>query len=341
MIDLEAQANADSDLAAFDAGNLPPASIDDLLSGPPTFGDSDENGGFEPSPLDLSSDPSTEEWEAPEVLIDGEWRDEHVGNLATGEMFVIGERREATRGPNDGGTFDDLAAAMLYDEGDADNVRDAATGSGFPATGNGRRSTLSFGGSEIQLRRRLDKDPGNTALRRQLGEALLDDGLRDEGLHELELALQSYEAQAAYPSAREVVDVILRVSPQSVHHHQKRVEFAARSNDRVQLIGAYTELADALFRCGESDKSRVVYARVLDLDPHSDRARFALGMLSDGPEPTRRSDEIPSIDTGLSPLPGAGILQSLTTDRTTGSVTDQERVPACRVDGGDGAERAA
>jgi tetratricopeptide (TPR) repeat protein len=299
LLDLEAQANAGSDEGAFDADAVAGSSIDDLLSAPPTFGDVEEPDSFDPAPLDLAPQPSTEEWEQPEVLIDGEWRDEHVGDLVSGEMFVIGERRQATRGPNDGGTFDDLAAAMMYDEDDlAEDERKAGAGSEV-AHRDGRTSTLSFGGTEAQLRLRLESDPGNPALRRQLGEALLDDGHREEGLNELEQSVLTYESQGAFASAREVVDVILRVTPLSVHHHQKRVEYAVRANDRVQLIGAYTELADALFRCGESEKSRVVYARVLDLDPENDRARFALGILSEDSVALRSSDEIPTIDTGI------------------------------------------
>ena len=299
LIDLEAQANAGSDEGAFDADALPGSSIDDLLSAPPSFGDMEETDSFDPAPLDLAPQPSTEEWEQPEVLIDGEWRDEHVGDLVSGEMFVIGERRQATRGPNDGGTFDDLAAAMMYDEDDlSEDDRTSGAGSKV-AHRDGRTSTLSFGGTEAQLRLRLESDPGNPALRRQLGEALLDDGHREDGLNELEQSVLTYESQGAFASAREVVDVILRVAPLSVHHHQKRVEYAARANDRVQLIGAYTELADALFRCGESEKSRVVYARVLDLDPENDRARFALGILSEDSVSLRSSDEIPTIDTGI------------------------------------------
>ena len=46
--------------------------------------------------------------------------------------------------------------------------------------------------------------------------------------------------------------------PTSVRHHQKRVEYAVRSNDRVRLVEAYVELADSLFRSGEPEKARRV-----------------------------------------------------------------------------------
>ncbi len=298
MIDLENQANAEEEesFLSDDSGE----SIDDLLAAPPSFGEPEDTDNFEPGPLDLAAEPSKDEWDAephPEVLIDGEWRDEHVGDLVSGEMFVIGERREATRGPRDGAAFDDLAAAMMYDGNEDDE-----SAPNDHVRGGKAKSTLSFGGGAEQVRRRLELDPANPALRRQLGEILLDEGQKESGLNELEIAVHSYEAKGAYDAAREVVDVILRVTPLSVHHHQKRVEYAVRANDRPQLIIAYSELADALFRCGEPDKSRVVYSRILDLEPGNERARFALGMLSDNPGPARRSDEIPSIDTGLSPV---------------------------------------
>jgi tetratricopeptide (TPR) repeat protein len=61
-----------------------------------------------------------------------------------------------------------------------------------------------------------------------------------------------------------------------VRHHQKRVEYAFRTNDRVRLVDAYLELADSLFRTGQPDKARTVYQRVLDLKPDDIRAQAAL-----------------------------------------------------------------
>ena len=58
-------------------------------------------------------------------------------------------------------------------------------------------------------------------------------------------------------------------------HHQKRVEYAFRTNDRNRLVEAYLELADALFRSAQADKARTVYQRVLELSPDDVRAQAA------------------------------------------------------------------
>ncbi|MGQ0646717.1 MAG: tetratricopeptide repeat protein [Gemmatimonadaceae bacterium] len=303
LIDLESAALT----AEADAPFAPESpELEDLLAAPPTFGEGDETSPFEPAPLDIAPNATTDEWSKPEVLIDGEWRDEHVGDLVSGEMFVVGERRDADP-PHDRSTFDDLAAAILAQgdvEGDAphnvgERLPTPAAPEAFNVRHHASHSTLSFGGLEAQLRRRLELDPSDAVLRRQLGEALLDVGDREQGLNELEIAVNEYEMRGDLAGARDVVDIILRIVPLSVRHHQKRVEYAVRASDRPRLVEAYTELADSLFRCGEPDKARVVYSRVLELAPHNDRARFALSMLSDDAGLPRSSDEIPTIDTGI------------------------------------------
>lgn len=299
LIDLEASAMLDEVPNESDGAALSSGDIDHLLSAPPQFGDTQEPTTFEPAPLDLGAPEPTDEWETPEVLIDGEWRDEHVGDLVSGEMYVIGERKDAVA--PDRPAFDDLTAAMLYtgDDQRGDRGPTPTAPGAFTIGSSPPRSSVSFGGLEAQLRRRLEITPNDAALLRQLGEALLESGQREEGLNELEAAVREYEGKGDLERARETVDVILRVVPLSVRHHQKRVEYAVRSSDRVRLIEAYTELADALFRCGEPDKARVVYGRVIELSPNNERARFALGMLSNHGGTPRSSDEIPSIDTGI------------------------------------------
>jgi tetratricopeptide (TPR) repeat protein len=61
-----------------------------------------------------------------------------------------------------------------------------------------------------------------------------------------------------------------------VRHHQKRVEFAFRTNDRPRLIEAYLSLGDALLRADQPDKARSIYQRVIDLAPDELRAQSAL-----------------------------------------------------------------
>ena len=70
-------------------------------------------------------------------------------------------------------------------------------------------------------------------------------------------------------------------------HHQKRVEYAFRTNDRPRLIEAYLALGDALLRADQADKARTVYQRVLDLAPDEMRAKGALAAIV-APEPAAR-----------------------------------------------------
>jgi tetratricopeptide (TPR) repeat protein len=85
-----------------------------------------------------------------------------------------------------------------------------------------------------------------------------------------------YERSDDLETAGSVADEIIRLDPNSVRHHQKRVEYAFRTNDKPRLVEAYLQLADSLFKSGQEDKSRAVYQRVLDLAPDDIRAQAAL-----------------------------------------------------------------
>jgi len=126
------------------------------------------------------------------------------------------------------------------------------------------------------LRSRVAADGANGALRRSLAEALFESGLREDGLSELEMAMIAFERAGDLDGASSVADEIIHLNPNSVRHHQKRVEYAFRTNDRARLVDAYLELADALFRSGQADKARTVYQRVLELAPEEIRAQAAL-----------------------------------------------------------------
>ena len=176
------------------------------------------------------------------------------------------------------------------------------------------RGTISIGSAESHLRGRLELDPENWDLRRQLGEAMLDNGDRDGGLYELELAMAGFELRGDLDRAQEVVDEILGIAPGSVSHHQKRVEFAVRSRDRGRLTHSYLELADALFRNGAADKAVAVYSRVLELDRSNERAEFALATLAPDvlvrlrgvpARPERWTDELVALHDKARPSPSA------------------------------------
>lgn len=130
------------------------------------------------------------------------------------------------------------------------------------------------------LRAQILESPNDARLRRRLAEALLETGEREQGLRELDAAMLAIELEGDLDTAREIANEILLLVPESVRHHQKSVEYAARSGDRVRLVEAYIALADALFRGAEHDKARAVYGRVVELEPNEARALAALEILS-------------------------------------------------------------
>ena len=156
-----------------------------------------------------------------------------------------------------------------------------------------RPSRPPVGRATNALRERVEASPNDWSLRRTLAEALLDSGDREGGLHELEAAMIGLERAQDLEGARSTADVIIRLNPNSVRHHQKRVEYAFRTSDRARLPEVYLELADALFRSGQADKARAVYHRVLELAPdngerklrsaRSERSRRRAKALHSGP----------------------------------------------------------
>ena len=106
------------------------------------------------------------------------------------------------------------------------------------------------------------QNPDDAAARRELAEVLLEQGERDRGLDELDVALEAYEKVGDWEEATSVATEILRLEPNSVPHLQKQVEFAYRRGDEAQLVPAYLGLANALFSSGAMIESRAVYERV-------------------------------------------------------------------------------
>ncbi|HVT40398.1 MAG TPA: hypothetical protein VHE78_15250 [Gemmatimonadaceae bacterium] len=152
-----------------------------------------------------------------------------------------------------------------------------------------RRGSTALAASASLLAARLATEPANWALHRQYAEALLEGGDREAGFKELEKALTGYEKADDIDGARAVADELIRLRPSSVRYHQKRVEYAFRSSDRPALAEAYVALADALFRDGQAEKAKVVYARVLEITPSDLRALAALEAFArdDAPDPAR------------------------------------------------------
>src|SRR5882724_9554852 len=131
-----------------------------------------------------------------------------------------------------------------------------------------------------ELEGRVADDPDDPEGHQALGEALIEAGERERGVEELDLATTGFETRGKLPQARDLVDEILRLDPNSVRHRQKQVEFAFKSGDKAKLIDAYLELADTLLRSDLPDKARAVYKRVAEHDPANERAKAALAMLA-------------------------------------------------------------
>lgn len=168
-------------------------------------------------------------------------------------------------------------------------------------------STEESGPTIEELEDRVLDDPDNPDIHRLLGETLLAVGEHARGQEELEIALAGYEGREDWQRADDVIDALVRMDPNAVRFHQKRVEIGFRTGDRARLVDAYLELADALLRVGAMDKALAVYRRVADHDPSNTRAQSALEVLAPidepAPEPGRVSGETASPPSP--PLPDA------------------------------------
>src|SRR5207247_1576122 len=131
-----------------------------------------------------------------------------------------------------------------------------------------------------ELESQVADNPDDPEAHQALGEALIEQGDRERGIEELDLAAAGYENAGNLSHARDLVDEVLRLDPNSVRHRQKAVEFAFKAGDKAKLIDAYLELADALLRSDLPDKAHAVYARVAEHDPRNERAKAALSMLA-------------------------------------------------------------
>jgi tetratricopeptide (TPR) repeat protein len=137
-----------------------------------------------------------------------------------------------------------------------------------------------------ELEARVADDPDDPEAHQALGEALIERGERERGIEELDLATTGFENRGNLTQARDLVDEILHLDPNSVRHRQKQVEFAFKSGDKAKLVDAYLELADALLRGDLPDKARAVYRRVAEHDRTNERAKAALAMLAPATAPT-------------------------------------------------------
>jgi tetratricopeptide (TPR) repeat protein len=183
-----------------------------------------------------------------------------------------------------------------------------------PTPSIARRSTMVALQSVEILQASVEGEPENWSLRRELAEAMLEAGDRDGGIKELETAMSGAEHAGDLDLASSLAEEIARIEPEAVRHHQKRVEFAFRKNDRPRLIEAYLSLGDALLRADQPDKARSIYQRVIDLAPDELRAQAALEAIvvpepAPAPEPRqsggRRTVTTQAMPEAKAPTPAA------------------------------------
>ena len=129
------------------------------------------------------------------------------------------------------------------------------------------------------LEDRVLDDPENPDVHLAMANGLVAAGDMGRVEEELALALAGYEDREDWVRAAEMADRLVELTPDSVSHHQKRVELAYRAGDRGPLLEAYLGLGDALAKSGALEKAIAVYGRVIEHDPDHARAAAALAKL--------------------------------------------------------------
>ena len=158
-------------------------------------------------------------------------------------------------------------------------------GGSRPATCRCSRSSRAGTPSIVRAGEPHPRGPGQPELHLQLADRLLDGGEETRGLEELELALDGFERLGDWGRATQVAERLVALAPDTIRHHQKRVELAFRPGERTPLLGAYLALGDALARMGATDKAMAVYGRVREHDPENAHALAAIARLQREPRP--------------------------------------------------------
>jgi tetratricopeptide (TPR) repeat protein len=149
------------------------------------------------------------------------------------------------------------------------------------------------GDTLADLENRVLDDPENPDIHLELAENLLAMGETHRVAEEFELALAGYEDRQDWARAAQMADRLVELAPDSIGHHQKRVELAYRTGDRGPLIEAYLGLGNALAKSGAIDKAAAVYGRVIEHDPGNAQAAAALARLGPAEEAPPRAPAKP------------------------------------------------
>ena len=145
--------------------------------------------------------------------------------------------------------------------------------------------------SVVELESLILDDPEKPELHLRLADRLLESGEDMRALEELELALDGYEHEGEWARAAAIADRLVGLAPDTIRHHQKRVELAFRSGERAPLLAAYVSLGDALARSGATAKAIAVFGRVQEHDPENAHANAALAALREAPEAPEAVEE--------------------------------------------------
>lgn len=239
--------------------------------------------GFEPTSADEVGDVGVQPMEGLEL----DQPPPEAVELAASFEGLEFERTTESPGPLDSITSDNLITIDALDV-EPELIEETGAGLGVVDRGAGlEEDSVTFldvgfptEPSIPELEDRVLEDPDDPEAHRALGEALLATGEQLRGQEELELALAGYEGLEDWERAGGLLNELIRLDPNGVRYHQKRVEIGFRSGDRSRLIEAYLELADALLRVGALDKGLAVYRRVSEHDPGNQRALAALDALS-------------------------------------------------------------
>jgi tetratricopeptide (TPR) repeat protein len=228
-------------------------------------------------PDDLDFEPMT--LEGMETFVPGLIQDQPSGLDFSDDMMM--SLPDADPAPEDAELED--AVEITSVELTSDHGADALLGAAPPPD----RAEASVTDDLADLENRVLDDPENPDLHLVLADKLMSMKETERVAEELELALAGYEDRQDWSRAAQMSDRLVELSPDSITHHQKRVELAYRMGDRAPLLEAYLGLGDALAKSGALDKAAAVYGRVIEHDPGNGRAAAALQRLAPAPaQPT-------------------------------------------------------
>jgi tetratricopeptide (TPR) repeat protein len=220
----------------------------------------------QPGPLDFSVDPTASSVDFPDDLIVS------LPDTETGFNVDMPDAPESGSPP-------DVAEPPLVEDGLS-----------LVGSSDGAGDTLA------DLENRVLDDPENPDVHLALADKLLAMDETDRVAEELELALAGFEDRQDWGRASEMADRLVKLMPDSIGHHQKRVELAYRTGDRGPLLEAYMGLGDALAKSGALDKAAAVYGRVLEHDPGNSPATAALARVGGVPKSPPATDRAPKAE---------------------------------------------